>query len=115
MDNIYSNCPAMMSDARFLSDNKTATRRNEYIKYVNNIVRDDDYRMFLQQNGSQISNNVWEFHKKNDSCNINGSVHTFPINPSLQQLAAERQAYEKHAANGFKSANTNKDADMRLS
>ena len=47
-------CPAKMDDGRYLQDFRSATRRDQYNKYINGIVRDDDYRLYLQQNGELI-------------------------------------------------------------
>jgi hypothetical protein len=95
MDNFYNQCPPMMSDGRHFTDYKTATRRNEYIRYINNIVRDDQYRLFLQQNGEDIMDNVWDFHKKNTNCWANNCVHNYPTRVIPRQLAEERLAHDK--------------------
>ena len=93
MDNFYNKCPGMMSDGRFTSDFKTATRRNEYVKYINNIERDDQYRLFLQNNGNTIMNNIWDHHKQNDRCFVNRCVHTYPTRCTAAQLSEEMQKY----------------------
>ena len=59
MDNFFKNCPPKMNDSRHLTDYRTATRREEYIKYVNNVVRNDDHRLFLQQNADRFMNDEW--------------------------------------------------------
>lgn len=94
MDNFYHNCPPMMEDqGRHLGDFKTATRRNEYIKYINDIHRDDQYRLFLQLNGSEILDNMWKYHRKYNSCFVNDCVHHYPTRANPGQFAEEMEAY----------------------
>ena len=95
MDNFYHDCPPMMSDGRHFTDYKTATRRNEYIKYINTIYRDDDYRLFLQDNTNSILNNVWDFHKKNTNCWKNSCVHIYPTRSIPRHFVQEREAYDQ--------------------
>ncbi len=95
MDNFYHNCPPMMEDGgRHLRDFKTATRRNEYIKYINNIWRDDQYRLFLQLNGQEILDNEWKYHRHTNSCFVNDCVHNYPTRVNPRHLAQEREAYD---------------------
>jgi len=101
MDNFFKNCPPVMSDGRLFTDYKTPTRRNEYIKYSNKIIRDDEYRVFLQQNGSKIMNNVWEYNKQHNSCRANHCVHTYPTRVLPQDLRNELLTHNK--ANQFLS------------
>lgn len=95
MDNFFQNCPAMMNDGfRDITDYQTATRRNEYIRYVNDIYRDDQYRLFLQLNGKKILDREWEYDRKNHSCWDNACVHRFPLRQTTTQFIEERQAYD---------------------
>lgn len=94
MDNYFKNCPAMMEDGQFLTDYQTATRRNEYIKYLNGIYRDDQYRLFLQQNANTFMNNEWEWNKTNNRCFVNPCVHQYPTRSSAQQMHMEKLAFE---------------------
>lgn len=91
MDNYYQNCPAKMDDARFLTNYKTASCNNEYIKYMNGIVRDDDYRLFLQLNGEKIMDSEWLYLKKNDSCWNNACVHKYNTRMDPRFFAQERE------------------------
>ena len=69
MDNRYSGCPPKMSDGRLFADHRTATRTNEYIKYINNIKgSNDNYRLFLQDNAVKIMNKEWEHARQTKSC-----------------------------------------------
>jgi hypothetical protein len=91
MDNFFQNCPPMMADGfRELTDYKTATRRNEYVKYINGIYRDDQYRLFLQQNGDKIMDNVWKYHRNNNSCWNTQCVHNYPTRQLPRQFSQER-------------------------
>ena len=95
MDNYFQNCPPMMSDqGRHLGDYKTATRRNEYIKYINDIWRDDQYRLFLQLNGKEILDKEWAYHRKNNSCWSNDCIHNYPTRSLPRHLVQEREAYD---------------------
>jgi len=94
MDNYFTKCPPMMNDqGRHLGDFKTATRRNEYIKYIGDIYRDDQYRLFLQQNGAEFMNKEWNYHKKNNSCWISDCVHVYPLRSSPRHFVQEMEAY----------------------
>lgn len=95
MDNYFQNCPPMMEDqGRHLSDFQTATRRNEYIKYINDIWRDDQYRLFLQLNGQEILDREWAWHRKHNSCWVNDCVHNYPTRQPPRQFFQEREAYD---------------------
>ena len=95
MDNFYCNCPAMMSDGRFLTNYKSPWAYNEYIKYVNGIVRNDDYRLFLQTNADQILNSEFIYLKGNDSCWNNGCVHKYPLRMDPRLFDQERENANK--------------------
>jgi len=93
MDNFYSGCPPKMSDQRHLSDFRSSTRRDEYIKYINDIYRDDQYRLFLQSNGAEIMNKEWQFNKQFNSCWDNDCVHKYPTRINNEQAAQEMLIY----------------------
>lgn len=94
MDNYFQNCPPRMSDqGRHLGDYKTATRRNEYIKYINDIWRDDQYRVFLQLNGKEILDKEWEYHKRRNRCFVNDCVHNYPTRVNPRHFRQEMEAY----------------------
>jgi len=104
MDNYFQNCPPMMEDGgRHLGDYKTATRRNEYIKYINDIWRDDQYRLFLQLNGKEILDREMAYHNKYNRCWTNDCVHNYPTRQSPRHFVQERQAYDS-----IYNLNTNK-------
>ncbi len=69
MDNYYTSCPPRMQDGgRHLGDFQSSVRRNEHIRHILGINRDDEYRLFLQQNGKKILDKQWETYKCNNSC-----------------------------------------------
>ena len=101
MDNYFKICPPTMSDGRFLADHKSSTRRDEYIKNINGITRDDQYRHFLQTNGTKIMDNVWNYHDQHDSCNITPCVHTFPTRQVPADFVKEKELHDLVAKNGY--------------
>jgi hypothetical protein len=80
-----------MDDGRFITNWKTASCYNEYIKYMNGIVRDDDYRLFLQMNADKIMDSEWMYLKKNDSCWNNACVHKYATRMDPRFFVQERQ------------------------
>jgi len=89
MNNYYKQCPALMSDGRILSDYESDTKRNEYIKYLNSIYRDDDYRLFLQYNADKIMNKEWEYLKNDYSCHVGSCTHNYPTRTNLANFKDE--------------------------
>lgn len=95
MDNFFKSCPAMMEDGgRDLGNYKTPTRREEYIKYINRIERDDEYRLFLQQNAKEFMDNEWNYYKRTQSCHVSDCVHSFPTRQNPMDLALEKRLYD---------------------
>lgn len=95
MDNYFHVCPPMMEDqGRQLASFKSATRQNEYIKYINDIWRDDQYRYFLQSHGKEMMDREFNWHKKHDSCWVNACVHKYPTRQSPNDFVKERLAYD---------------------
>jgi hypothetical protein len=84
----------MEDQGRDLGDYKTATRRNEYIKYANDIQRDDQYRLFLQTNGTEMLDNMWKYQKKNNECHVNDCIHNYPTRMNPRQFVQERAAFD---------------------
>lgn len=108
MNNFYHQCPAEMSDGRIFGEFKTATRRNEYIKYVNGIYSNDQYRTFLQDNGKQLADNIFNYYKVNDNCWVNPCVHTHSSTRTTPaEMAEEMQRYNERARNNYKSSKKN--------
>jgi hypothetical protein len=80
-----------MSEGRFLTNYKSATANNEYIKYLNGIVDNDDYRLFLQVNATKIMDSDWTYLIKNDSCWNNACVHNYPLRMNPRLFEQERK------------------------
>ena len=95
MDNFFQNCPPKMEDqGRHLSDFQSSTRRDEYIKYANDIYRDDQYRLFLQLNGKEILDREWNYHSKYNKCWVNDCIHHYPTRSLPRHYWQEREAYD---------------------
>jgi hypothetical protein len=103
MDNFFQGCPPKMEDGRHLADFQSSTRRNEYIKYINDIWRDDQYRLFLQLNGKEIADREFKYLKKNHSCWVNDCIHNYPTRSLPRHYWQEMEAY-----NSIFNLNTNK-------
>ena len=93
MNNYFKQCPPMMSDGRLFTDWRTAVRRNEYVKFINNIVRDDEYRLFLEYNADRIMDNDWNYTRKHKSCWTNECVHTYPTRVYPPMFTEEIRKY----------------------
>ena len=93
MDNYFVGCPPRMDDGRFLSDFRTSSAREQFVKNINGIVRDDDYRMFLQKNAEKINNKEWEHLKDKNSCRTNCCIHTYPTRVNPGSLHDELNMY----------------------
>ena len=91
MDNYYRNCPPRMDDGRFTTNYKSSSNINEYIKYMNGITRDDDYRLFLQTNAVKLMDSEWSYLRKNDSCWDNACVHKYPLRMNPRLFVQERE------------------------
>lgn len=95
MDNFFHSCPPKMEDqGRPLADFQSSTRRDEYIKYVNDITRDDQYRLFLQSNGKEIMDREWAYHSKHNKCWVNDCIHNYPTRCTPRHYWQERLAYD---------------------
>lgn len=111
MDNFFKKCPPKMEDGRFLQEFRSDTRVNEYIKYINKIYRDDDYRTFLQKNGDKILENEWKYLRNNNSCWENNCVHNYPTRVNPPWFVEERVKYDTRYV---KSYPCEKHPDFRL-
>ena len=93
MDNFYNDCPPIMDDGRFIREFQNETKRNEYIKSLNGIWRDDHYRLFLQQNGQKLMDKEWSYHSRNH-CFPNHCIHNSPTRSSNRNFINERNAHD---------------------
>ena len=117
MDNYWSNCPAKGLDARVLTDYKSSSVTDENIKYRYGITRNDDFRNFLQKNGSKLQNTEWNYLKQHNSCWNNACTHNYPLRMDPRKFVEERQntdlMFQSNVLpNKFKCSNVNNDYRM---
>ena len=84
-DNRYFSydCPALMQDARFITNYNRQRTKDQYIRGMNNIVSAQDYKDFLQQNGDNIINRERAYNEENYICKIDGkcmNISPYPDN-----------------------------------
>lgn len=74
MDNRYFNhgCPALMQDARFITNYTRGRVFDQFIRSTNNIESVHDYRTFLQSNADTIMTREREYAEKQNTCSLNG-------------------------------------------
>lgn len=80
MDNRYYkyDCPALMSDGRFISSYVRSSVFDQYVRKMNKIETAQEYRHFLQNNGSNIINNMKAYLHESQTCKVEGKC--LPIN-----------------------------------
>ncbi len=85
MDNRYQNynCPALMSDARFITNYMESRVFEQYIRNINNIESAQEYRLFLQQNGDRILNKERAYFDSINTCSVQGKC--VPLNGSPEK------------------------------
>ena len=76
LDNVYADagCPSMMSDGRFGTNYEPNIYTNELIKMDNKLVRDDDYRLFLQKNAVKLMEEEWG-RLSGTKCRVKECIH----------------------------------------
>ena len=79
MDNFRKGCPARMGHFRELTDYRPNDTINQNIMRINGIVRNDDYRMMLQQNAETIIDSQFNILKNHYSCQTNACIHNEPM------------------------------------
>lgn len=103
-------CPAKMHDGRLVNDFKTATRRNEEIRFINGVSRDDMYRTILQENGKKILKRTKQ-HSKSLQCRPETCVHQYDSRVTAESMSDELRNYNKRAS-GKKGNNTCENFDF---
>jgi len=94
MDNVYKKCPPKMQDTRWMTDYRSSNTREQHNKYKNGIVDEDEYRMFLQKNGTTFMDNTWN-NLKTKTCRPNVCVHNnFPTRMSPGQFYEQINLYD---------------------
>ncbi len=112
-DNRYCECPSLMNYST-MTDRRMPNRREQYIMRTNGIVRDDEYRMFLQQNTDIILENEWNYYKKNYSCFPNQCIHNQPLTPPPVAHTRELQEYNLSKLNPENRQMCTKMEDYRM-
>jgi hypothetical protein len=74
MDNRYfkNGCPALMQDARFITNYTESRIFEQFIRKTNNIGSAQDYKRFLQDNADTIMQREREYLETNNKCNVDG-------------------------------------------
>jgi hypothetical protein len=73
-DNYFNQCPAVM-DYSMMTDYRSPNRREQYIRTLNNLTTEHEYRLFLQQNASGLLSNEWNYLNMNFNCRPNPCLH----------------------------------------
>ena len=94
MDNYFKDCPPKMDDGRYLTDFRPTSIREQFIKSINGIVRDDEYRNFLQKNGESIIDREWSALRKTQSCHTNECVHIYQTRTTTVANLEEMRIYD---------------------
>lgn len=114
MDNYFKQCPALMSDGRLFTDYRMPTRREEHIKYMNGVTRNDDYRMFLQQNAETIMDREWDSMKQKKSCFVSECIHNYPTRVYPPWFVEEINNYDSLPKKNRKKFTCEPENDYRL-
>jgi hypothetical protein len=96
MNNYFPQCPALMSDGRHFTNWRQASEFNEYIKYINELERDDDYRLFLQNNAEVIMENEWKNTTNKMKCWENACIHKYPTRSFPHHFKKELTDFNKY-------------------
>jgi hypothetical protein len=93
MDNFFKTCPPVMDDARLFTDYRPSATREQYLKNINGIVNEDNYRIFLQKNADHIMDKEWQFTKQTKSCFNNKCIHVYPTRSTPNLNNEELRVY----------------------
>jgi hypothetical protein len=91
-DNFYQECPAVMNYASF-TDYRDSHRREQYIRTINNIKTDYEYKDFLQGNANKIMTSEWAYLKTGFSCQPNLCIFTANTSPPPGSFSSELKTY----------------------
>ena len=64
------NCPAIMSDGRFMTNYTSTQKMVANIKQMNNITDENEFRAFLQKNGSGLIEKQKKFLLQSKMCDL---------------------------------------------
>jgi len=115
MDNCYKECPAKMADARFLTDYRLASTREQYNKMINGygFLGENEYRMFLQQNAVNIMDREWDY-MYGPSCKPTCCVHTNNTRTTSGDNFKELETYDAVQQNKLKPSEKGYPACARM-
>ena len=114
-DNFFKECPAVMDYSSF-TDYRTAHRREQYIRTINGITHDYDYKRLLQENASKIMAAEWSYLKSTASCNVNPCIHNSPTSPPPGDFNKEMARYNQVRITGnAANAKCNPGSDYKTS
>lgn len=91
-DNYYKECPAVMNYSQ-ITDYRQASVREQYVRNLNNMVSEHDYRNFLQKNGANIMNTEWSLLSNAYGCQPNVCIHTSPLHQTQKEQIIENKLY----------------------
>lgn len=93
-NNKFKVCPPLMSDARMFTNYMPNKQFNDYVKMVNNIDSNIEYKNFLQSNGQEILKQQINFNLKNFTCNemIEPTVTIEPLNSNVNFVNANHHS-----------------------
>ncbi len=121
MDNYFSNkklpdgtgpysCPAKGIDARELTTYVNTNEVVDIMKHTKGIGTYNEFNKYIQHNGERITDEIFEYHKKVNSCFPNICVDKFPTKISIKEMREQREAadnkwnheYTKNKGCGFR-------------
>lgn len=115
MNNYFHECPPRMDDGTHFTDWVTNSIRNDIIKTSHNIVRDDHYRIFLQQNGEKIMDFLWDNDYQSLKCENKPCIHTYPTRVTYPMLDEEFKKYNNFTKKyNYNELNCTKYKDYRI-
>ena len=93
MDNRYWSfgCPPLMSDGRHITNYLRYNVFDQFIRNMNEIKTNHEYRHFLQNNGDQILNKERQAIVKNHTCSVNGKC--LPVSGKATNLLPCSKCY----------------------
>jgi hypothetical protein len=86
-----------MNDGRFISSYVRSSTFDQYVRNINNINSSHEYRHYLQNNGTEIMNNIKAYLRQNNTCSVEGKCLPMsgPITPIVQKQVSKEQWYEE--------------------
>jgi hypothetical protein len=75
MDNRYfkHNCPPLMQDARFITNYMESRIFEQHIRNINKIESAQEFKNFLQVNGSTLMEREHAYQVQVNTCDVNGT------------------------------------------